>query len=89
MAASTMRDQATRGAILIGASQIYRIATAFVSSVILARLLTPADFGLNAIVASCVGLITLIQDFGLTQATIQRQRLSTAQTSALFWLAAT
>ncbi len=87
MAASTMRDQATRGAILIGASQIYRIVTAFVSSVILARLLTPADFGLNAIVASCVGLITLIQDFGLTQATIQRQRLSTAQTSALFWLA--
>jgi polysaccharide transporter, PST family len=87
MAESTIRDQATRGAILIGASQIYRIGTTFVSSVILARLLTPADFGLNAIVASCVGLITLIQDIGLAQATIQRQRLTTAQTSALFWLA--
>ena len=83
---ASTRAQATAGALFIGAAQIYRVGVSFVSSVLLARLLTPQDFGLVAMVSSCVALVALIQDLGLNQATIQRERISQAQMSALFWL---
>jgi len=63
------------------------VVLTFLSSVILTRLLTPNDFGLIAMVSSCVALVTVVQDLGLTQATIQRDKISQAQLSALFWLA--
>jgi PST family polysaccharide transporter len=80
------RAHATRGAVLIGLTQAYRIALSFVSTVVLARLLTPLDFGVIAMVSSCVAFVKLIQDLSLNQATIQRERISPAQISALFWL---
>jgi PST family polysaccharide transporter len=80
--------QVARGAMFIGIAQAYRVGVSFVAGIVLANLLLPADFGLVAMVSSCVALVALIQDLGLTQATIQRERLSHAQSSALFWLAA-
>jgi PST family polysaccharide transporter len=50
------------------------------------RLLTPADFGLIAMVASCAGIIGVLQDIGLNQAIIQRPAISRPQLSALFWV---
>jgi PST family polysaccharide transporter len=83
-----MRAKATKGAAFTGVAQVYRTAINFASSIVLARLLTPADFGLVAMVSSCVALVTLIQDLGLNQATIQRERISQKQMSALFWISA-
>src|SRR6266536_384167 len=82
------RMQVARGAMFTGIAQAYRMGVSFVAGIVLANLLLPADFGLVAMVSSCVALVALIQDLGLTQATIQRERLSQAQSSALFWLAA-
>ena len=42
------------------------------STVILARLLVPADFGLVALATALIGLLTLLGDFGLDLALIQR-----------------
>jgi PST family polysaccharide transporter len=81
-----MRAQAASGALFTGAAQIYRVLVNFLSSVFLARLLMPADFGLIAMVSSCVTFVALIQDLGLNQATIQREQISATQVSALFWL---
>jgi PST family polysaccharide transporter len=82
------RTRAAEGAVLIGTTQLYRMGVGFVSNIVLARLLTPADFGLVAMVSSCVALVMLIQDLGLNQATIQRAQISLKQMSALFWLSA-
>jgi PST family polysaccharide transporter len=86
--APVTRVQAAKGAMFTGVAQVYRVGLSFLMGIVLARLLTPADFGLVAMVSACVALVTLIQDLGLTQATMQRERLSQAQSSALFWLAA-
>lgn len=56
------------------------------STVVLARLLTPADFGLVAMVTSIAGLAQAFADFGLSEATIQRQEISHEQVSTLFWI---
>ena len=82
------RALAARGAVLTLIAQVYRVTLSFVSSVFLARLLTPTDFGLVAMVSSIAAFGAVIQDLGLNQALIQRERISAAQISALFWLSA-
>lgn len=81
-----MRMRAAKGAFVTGVAQAYKIVLTFVSGILLARLLTPTDFGLLAMVSSSLAFVGLIQDLGLNQATIQRERISHAQMSALFWL---
>ena len=80
------REQVAGGALLTIASQAYRVVLSFAASIVLARLLTPTDFGLVAMVSTATSFIVLIQDLGLNQATIQRARISDVQMSALFWL---
>ena len=52
----------------------------------LARLLAPADFGLVGMVLAFMNVAPLLQDFGLSLATIQREELTRVQVSALFWM---
>jgi polysaccharide transporter, PST family len=80
------RVQALSGAALTATSQICLIALKLVSNICLARLLTPSDFGLIAMVAACVALTTTVQDFGLSFVLIYRERITQPQMSALFWL---
>ena len=53
---------------------------------ILARLLTPQDFGLVGMVTACTGFVALFQDAGLSMAAIQRGSITHEQISTLFWL---
>jgi PST family polysaccharide transporter len=56
------------------------------SQVLLARLLSPADFGLIAMTAVFVNFITLFRDIGLGQATVQREHITDEQVSTLHWI---
>src|SRR6266404_5099344 len=53
---------------------------------VLARLLVPQDFGLFAMVATVMGFLRIFQDAGLSMATVQRQEITHAQVSNLFWV---
>lgn len=55
-------------------------------TVILARLLTPEDFGLIGMVTVFIGFITLFKDAGLTMATVQKEEITHQQISTLFWI---
>jgi O-antigen/teichoic acid export membrane protein len=57
-----------------------------VAAIVLARLLTPADFGLVAIVTVLTSFAPLLIDFGLGDATTQRIKITRGQVSSLFWL---
>ena len=57
-----------------------------VSTMILARLLTPRDFGLVAMVATVTSFLSVFKDAGLSIATVQRERITHAQVSNLFWI---
>lgn len=56
------------------------------STVVLARILTPGDFGLIAMVAAITGFVMLVKDLGLAQAVVQRPHISHGEVSALFWV---
>ena len=65
-----------------GASFILRVG----SLMILARLLSPEDFGLVGMVTAFTGVLTLFRDFGLSAAAIQRTTVTEEQISTLFWI---
>ena len=65
-----------------GAKFVLQTAT----TVVLARLLSPQDFGLQAMVVVVTGFLGLFRDAGLGMATIQRHEVTHQQTSTLFWI---
>jgi PST family polysaccharide transporter len=52
----------------------------------LARLLTPKDFGLIAMVTVITGFVSMFKDMGLSMATVQKDEINHNQTSTLFWI---
>ena len=56
----------------------------FVSMVILARLLTPADFGVFAMATPFVWILMTVGDLGLASALLQQRNLNERQASAVF-----
>jgi PST family polysaccharide transporter len=77
---------ALRGGVVSVAMQYGNGVLQIVAAVVLARLLTPADFGLVAIVTVLTSFAPLLIDFGLGDATTQRSRITPGQISSLFWL---
>ena len=86
MAEAPAGRAAARGAAVLGASQAVRIVTSFASSIFVARLLTPADYGVMAMVAPVMGFILIFQNLGLNQAIIQRRTISAQEINGTFWL---
>src|SRR6185295_1153718 len=75
-----------RGGIVLLVAQGVRVLGQLGTLVVLARLLPPSAFGLLAMVASIGAILDLVKEFGLSSATIQKQDISHAQVSALFWI---
>jgi O-antigen/teichoic acid export membrane protein len=56
------------------------------SLMILARLLGPKEFGLVGMVTAFTGVLTVLRDFGLSSAAVQRTTVTEEQKSTLFWI---
>ena len=69
-----------------GTSQCIRLLLQLMITAILARLLTPNDFGLIAMVFVFTNLVAVFRDFGLTAAIIQRKGLVEEHLSSSFWV---
>jgi O-antigen/teichoic acid export membrane protein len=65
-----------------GAKFVVQTATMMV----LARLLSPKDFGLQGMVVVLTGFLGLFRDAGLGIATVQKDEVTEEQTSTLFWI---
>jgi len=83
---SGVRQLAVRGAGATMAAQASGLAIQVIATVVLARLLTPADFGLVTMVTT---FSLLLMNFGLngfTEAILQRDRIDRSLASNLFWI---
>lgn len=77
---------AARGGVITLAGQGARILVQVLSVVVLARLLSPHDYGLLAMVVAVTGVAEIFRDFGLSTAAIQARTLSRRQRDNLFWI---
>ncbi|RWI29061.1 lipopolysaccharide biosynthesis protein [Mesorhizobium sp.] len=82
----SLRRSVGRGAIITALAQSVRVATQIVSVIVLSRLLSPQDFGVVAMCAPVLAFIALFQDFGLTQATVQKSGIKHEEVNYLFWV---
>ena len=81
-----LKGHAVRGGAVMMSTQAGKSLLIAFSTMILARLLTPSDFGLVAMVTSIMGLFAAFRDLGLPMATIQRAELNHNQVSTVFWV---
>ena len=68
------------------ASQGATFVISTTTSIILAHLLTPSDFGLVAMVTAITSFGQAFADLGLSEATIQSREINQSQVSTLFWV---
>jgi PST family polysaccharide transporter len=74
------------GAKWVAFSQATRLAAQMLGIVILARLLSPSDFGVVAMASVVTGFAHIFRDFGTVAAVIQRRELEPVLLNSIFWL---
>jgi O-antigen/teichoic acid export membrane protein len=83
---TSLAQRAVSGAGATLGWQAIRVVLLASSIVVLARILSPADFGLLAMVTAVIGIGELLRDFGLSVAALQANTLSPQEKSNLFWV---
>ncbi len=81
-----LRTRALRGASVTLIAQASIFGAGILGSIILARLLTPADFGLVTMVLSFGMVLQSFGTNGFIEATIQREEVHHKQVSTFFWI---
>jgi polysaccharide transporter, PST family len=67
------------------ATRVLSLVTTAVSITVLARLVPPADFGVWAMAALPLGLMTIMREMGLVSSIMQARSLTRQQQDAYFW----
>ncbi len=73
------------GVATLSAARVFQLASSFVAIPFLARMLTPADFGLAALALSMVMFFTLIGDAGLGRSLVRVDASDLEAWSSAFW----
>lgn len=81
-----LKQRALRGGFAKMCAQAANYALRIGSLMVMARLLSPRDFGLVGMVTAFTGVLSLFRDFGLSAATVQRVDITEHQMSTLFWI---
>ena len=81
-----LKEKSVRGGVAVILSQGIGSVLQLGTLLVLARLLSPTDYGLQAMVLSLTNLVSLLKDAGLNFATVNRENLTHEQISTLFWI---
>lgn len=81
-----LRRISIKGGGITVAGQAIQTACQLVGTIVLARLLSPAAYGIVGMVTVVTGFLAVFADMGLSQATIQRKEIAQREISALFWI---
>ena len=81
----SIKAQTMRGVMWTGVERIANQSAGFVISIVLARLLLPADYGVIGIMNVFLGIAELFIDCGLSSALIQKKDRTEADYSTVFW----
>jgi O-antigen/teichoic acid export membrane protein len=81
-----LKEKTLRGGLAKACATAANFILRLGSLMIMARLLSPQDFGLVGMVTAVTGVLNLFRDFGLSAAAVQRASVSESQMSTLFWI---
>ena len=78
--------RALTGGVLSALSQGCQFVLQLAYNIVLARLLGPREFGLYGMVMAIAAFMNMFKDAGLSTVTIQKESITQAQVSNLFWI---
>ena len=81
-----LRRQSVVGGAVTVFSQLAKLVLQTLSTIVMARLLAPEQFGLVGMVMAVTGVFVIIRDAGLSTATVRSEVISHEQVSTLFWI---
>jgi O-antigen/teichoic acid export membrane protein len=81
-----LRHTVVKGSLALVLSQGISFGLSMANTLVLARLLTPLDFGIIGMVTVVINFIGLFKDAGLSTATVQNNVIDSKQISTLFWI---
>ncbi|MFT3738855.1 MAG: MOP flippase family protein [Breznakibacter sp.] len=81
-----LRAISIKGGTLSFISQFVAFIMQMVTTMVLARLITPNDYGLVGMVTAITGFMHIFRDLGLSTATVQKKHLTISDVSSLFWI---
>ena len=81
-----LRGRSIRGGAITLITQASKLAIQMTSTVVIARLLTPQDYGLVAMASVVIKFTNRFQNFGLSAAIVQKSQINHQQISTLFWI---
>lgn len=81
-----LRASMLRGVSWTAMSQVLMQLVTFATTVVLARLLSPADFGVVGMAALFTGLAMVLGEVGMGAAIIHRQDISPTELDTVFWI---
>ena len=82
----SLTRKVTSGVAWLASAQVVQRVSGLVITAILARLLSPEDFGLIALAVVAIGFIKIFTDVGFNSALVQREQVGEEHLSATFWL---
>ncbi|WP_286145554.1 lipopolysaccharide biosynthesis protein [Mycobacterium sp. IS-1590] len=82
----SLQGTAVRGGVAVMIGQVLRTLIQLFGLIVLARLLTPIDFGLVAMVTSVIGVTSVLSDVGLSMAIMREVRVEPTIRDALFYI---
>ena len=81
-----LAGKSVRGGMITMGSTGVMFAINMARTMLLARLLTPADFGIIGMVTVFISFVEMFKDAGLSMATIQKSEINKEQISTLAWI---
>ncbi|OGU34266.1 MAG: lipopolysaccharide biosynthesis protein, partial [Ignavibacteria bacterium GWB2_35_6b] len=81
-----IKKHAVSGVKWSSTSQVGLQGLQFITTIVLARLLSPADYGLMGMTMVWIGFINIFKDLGTSAAIIQRKDLTETTLSSIFWI---
>lgn len=82
----SLKDKTIKGVKWTTFGSLFNAVLQIVQLAILARILSPSDFGLMAIVMVIIGFSNMFIDMGISNAIIYKQKVTDNQLTSLYWL---
>lgn len=83
-----MRRATGRSVVAMVSAQGFQFVLTVIGGMTMARLLTPADFGVAAMAMAVILLASMIREFGVPHAVVQAPTMDQPELSGLFWWSA-
>ena len=83
---SGLSEKAVRNGYITITEHAVNLVFQILSTAILARLILPDSYGLISMVSIVTNFVAIFKDAGLSMATIQKNEITEAETSNLFWI---